>query len=162
MSETITFASPYIRLRLQIDKFTEKKGFHGSDPFIMPARLIEFDNGQFTTDDPEIIAGIRATPAYKRHEIIELKPGDLAPAVEKVRVIRGAISASDLNNDGPALQITERVAGTKATKCDVCGKEFPGDLSGAKVRMHKISHRRAAEAASVAEVPGDSPSLAEK
>ena len=161
MSETITFASPYIRLRLQIDKFTEKKGFHGSDPFIMPARLIEFDNGQFATDDLDIIAGIRATPAYRRHEITELRPGDLVPAQERVKVIRGAISASDLDGE-PTQKVTDRVPGTKATKCDVCGKEFPGDLSGAKVRMHKISHRRSAEAAKAAEIAGDSPILAEK
>jgi hypothetical protein len=136
MAEKVIFKSPYVRLQLQLRP--ERKGFHGEQPFIIPAVIAEFVNGQFEAEDPDMIAAIRATPAFKNKDVWELTAdlANLAPPAQKT--FRGAVSTSHFDEEAGNLK--PKNAGSA---CETCGKEFPDDLGGKKKKMHQVGHRLA-------------------
>lgn len=139
MAESVTFHSPYTRLSIQVKP--ERKGFYGEQPFIIPAVLAQFDNGNYTTSDPEIIEALRMSPAYKRHEIFEINAENPKPPnPDAQKVFRGPVGTDQLH--GEIGKIPQKQPGSK---CPVptCGKEFLNDLAGKKLRMHMVSHRMA-------------------
>lgn len=136
MAEKVIFKSPYVRLQLQLRP--ERKGFHGEQPFIIPAVIAEFVNGQFEAEDPDMIAAIKATPAFKNKDVWELTAdlANLAPPAQKV--FRGAVGTAQLDEEAGKLK-----SKSGGPACEACGKEFPDDLGGKKKKMHEVGHRLA-------------------
>ena len=141
MAEPVTFHSIYSRLSLQVK--AERKGFRGEEPFIIPAVLAQFENRNYTTADPEIIEGIRKSPAYARHEVFEVEDekAPLPPNPDTQKVFRGAVGTVELH--GELGHQPQKQAGAG---CPTCGKSFPDDLGGKKLRMHMVSAHRIPEA----------------
>ena len=134
MAEKVIFKSPYVRLQLQLRP--ERKGFHGEQPFIIPAVIAEFVNGQFEAEDPDMIAAIKATPAFKNNDVWELTAdlANLSPPAQKV--FRGAISTAQFDEEAGKLKTK-----SSGSPCEVCGKEFAEDFAGKKKKMHMVGHR---------------------
>lgn len=133
---------------------SEQKGFtaHGVAE-VVQAKMARFENGIYKTSDEEEIGLIRNTPAYKNKRVFEVTRADeeaLRKPVVESKVVRGAITSEGLKKEAgiesttiaPGLKMESKKSGI--TKCDVsgCGKIFQDDFTGARLRMHKVSHRR--------------------
>lgn len=135
------FKSPFVRLSIHLKPHEER--VLGGLLVVTPATVAHFENGAFTTEDPEIAALIRRSPSFKQGSVVEITADmeEMFDQGQKQGVHRGALSTQDLHTE----------AGTKAEKskagpiCDYpgCGKEFPDDLAGKKFAAHKIAHRMA-------------------
>ena len=139
--ETVIFYTPSLRYMLHLK--AERKMFRGEVPEVIPAKLVEFKDGRYSTDDEDEIRLIRATGAYKRNRIREYKPEDLKTPQA---TIRGAISSKTMAAEAgvekkpPAMTIREQ--GIRV--CDVPGCDYAvkDDFSGNKLRMHKLGKHR--------------------
>jgi hypothetical protein len=135
MAEPVTFHSPYIRLSIQVKP--ERKGFYGEQPFIIPAVIAQFDNGNYTTADQDIIEALRKSPAYKRHEVFEINAETPKPPnPDAQKVFRGPVGTDQLHGE-----IGKQTQKQPGSKCEVCNKEFPNDLGGKGLKMHMVGHR---------------------
>jgi hypothetical protein len=156
--EAIIFFSFNQRLRLHY-----KPPEYGLDavnqPYAkVPPKFIVFDNGRFTTDDPEKIKYIRGLDIYRSHGIWEIKGGDqelLKKSQEffRQKAIRGPVDTKStegerkarFTEDGmPVHKLKVGEGPNYTSKCPIadCGKEFPNDTSGRKLAMHLVWHRR--------------------
>ena len=139
--ETVVFYTPSLRYMLHLK--AERKMFRGEVPEVIPAKLVEFKDGRYSTDDEDEIRLIRATGAYKRNRIREFKPGELKASQE---TIRGPISSKTISREvgikekSLAIAIQEKGIGI----CDVPGCDYivKDDFAGNKLRMHKMGKHR--------------------
>jgi len=143
MEQTVEFHVMSRRFSIQV--VPEKKGFDSFGVLsTIPARIISFEDGRYTTDDPAIIEAIRKSSSYKTKKIIEITEADrdaFRPKPEQ-QTIRGPISTASIQAEA-GVKPDEKTAGLRVTSsCKVCGKEFKDDLGGKRVRLHEISHRR--------------------
>jgi hypothetical protein len=119
----------------------ERKMFRGEVPEVIPAKLVEFKDGRYSTDDEDEIRLIRATGAYKRNRIREFRPGELKASQE---TIRGPISSKTISREvgieekSPAMAIQEK----GINKCEHCDYVAYDDFAGRKIRMHKLGKHR--------------------
>lgn len=144
MSQVTTFITPHSHYLLHVEK--EKKRFIGEEVNITPAKLIKFENGMYATESDDEIEKIRESNAFKSGVIRELKSEDEKKfGPEPSKVFRGPVDSKDLATEaGEKLEEKAKKEQVMAglTKCPDCGKEFDKDLSGRKLRMHRLSHRK--------------------
>lgn len=137
----VTFFSTSLNCIFQVQP--EKKGFDGEVPFVLPARLIRFEGGHYSTDDRETIELIRNCKPYRKGRITEEAKKEV---LEAQKTVRGAITTAGLRKE---VGLEEKPPTTAIqeggiTTCDVpgCGAVFEKDFAGRKVRMHKIGKHR--------------------
>jgi len=117
---------------------------------MIPARIITFSqSGVYQTSDPVVIEAIRNSTAFKAKRVIEITDGDKA-LFERVRTqtkaVRGVITAASIQEEAGLPQSPEVPKGItleekRGAACEICGKSFPDDPQGRKLRMHKVNHR---------------------
>lgn len=139
--ETVVFYTPNLRYMLHLKP--EKKAFRGEVLEIFPAKLIEFKNGQYSTEDEDEIRLIRATRQYKNHRIREFKPEEIkAPQA----TIRGAISSKTIAKEAGIEEKPQAMAIREKgiSVCDVPGCDYVAikDFGGNKLQMHKMGKHR--------------------
>ena len=149
--ESVTFMCRGNRFTMQIEP--EKPGIHPDSSGMIkpiPANVIRFEGGKYLTDDPKVIGLIKATPAFKRHEVFTLTEEKAAEEKAKPpakKTVRGSIDSKSLEKeagvqDSPEMQAALKEKGV--THCDFpkCKAVFENDFTGKRLRMHKLSHRR--------------------
>ena len=137
--ERIVFYTPSLRYMLHLK--AERKMFRGEVPEIIPAKLVEFKEGRYSTDDEDEIRLIRATGAYKRNRIREYKPEDLkAPQ----QTIRGAISSKTISREAgiEEKQETMKLKEKGVSVCPDCDYVATDDFAGRKLQMHRMGKHR--------------------
>jgi len=149
--ERVTFITPSLRYTLHLK--AERKGFDGNGILeVIPAKLIRFEEGKYSTDDPETIKLLRESKPFRRGKIKEITGAireAMAAPVQKTT--RGPITSVAMHEEAgrveekpQALAIQEK----GVTVCDivvagkVCGKTFEDDFGGRKLKMHKIAAHR--------------------
>ncbi len=137
--ERVTFFTTSLNYTIQI--VPEKKGFDGEVPFILPARLIRFVGGHFSTEDEETIKLIRGSKPYRRGKITEERKKEILAQP----TIRGAITSATMREEAhiekkpQAMTMAEK--GTRA--CPDCDYVATDDFSGRKIQGHKMgAHRK--------------------
>jgi len=143
--ERVIFFTTALNYTFQVKP--ERKGFDGEVPFILPARLIKFEGGHYSTDDKETIELIRNCKQYRRGKITEEAKKEVLAAQE---THRGAISTTSLRKEAGVAEKPQAIAFREkgVTVCDfvkdgkVCGKTFENDFGGRRLSMHKVAHRR--------------------
>ncbi len=145
MNEKVTFASTRGGLLLHLvaeNKHLSREGYVET----LSAKMVKFDRGLYSTSDPDIIARIRETSAFKTGKVFEVTPEDRRAMNRAPQTTRGPIGVGTLKGEmakpGAVFGEEETAAGS-TTKCDECGKEFNDDLTGKKLRLHVMAHRRA-------------------
>lgn len=161
--EKVTFISFNNRAYLLQVK-PERKYFRGEVLEVMPAKLIEFAGGRYSTDDPEEIKLIRDSKAFRKGRVREAGrseegiTGTPKKHTEEIKqkeqsTVRGMITADRLHAEAGLNVKPEGMArlAEKSTKCDFpgCGKIFEDDPHGKKLRMHQMSHRKVEEAKAI-------------
>lgn len=139
--EMVTFFAMSLNYTLHLK--AEKKGFDGEVPFIIPARLIKFGEGSYSTDDKEEIELIRKCKSYRNGKVTEEKKKEV---LDDQKTHRGAITSATIKKEAgvegkpPAMTIQEQ--GVRV--CDVPGCDYAvkDDFSGNKLRMHKLGKHR--------------------
>jgi hypothetical protein len=141
--DTVFVAKGSNRYSLQIEPEGTKD--LGGKVVPIPAVVIAFEGGTYSTSDPKRIEAIRETEAFKAGRVFQLAMGEEAPKQKLPDYIRGAISTKSIHKEAdveepadPAMSLKEK----GISKCLECPKEFTEDYSGAKLRGHMISHRR--------------------
>ena len=145
------FKSPFIRLSVHLKPHEER--VVGGLLVITPATMAHFEGGIYKTDDEEIAALIRKCPSFKLGQIVELShemQEMLEPPEKPARTFRGPISTATLK--GEAGVPDEPKKGISICDYPGCGKEFAEDLTGNKLRAHKVTHRIAESKAETGEV----------
>lgn len=139
--ERVTFFTPK-NLNYTIQIVPEKKGFDGEVPFVLPARLIKFEGGHFTTDDEETIKLIRNHKRYKKGKITE----EAKKEVITQETHRGAITSAMLKEEAGIKESPQAtVMQEKGIRvCDVPGCDYVSvkDFVGKKMNMHKMGKHR--------------------
>jgi hypothetical protein len=139
--ETVVFYTPSLRYMLHLK--AERKMFRGEVPEVIPAKLVEFKEGRYSTDNEDEIRLIRATGAYKRNRIREYKPENLKVPQQ---TIRGAISSKTISKEAGVEekpQVTAlREMGISECPESGCDYVVRNDLSGNKMRMHHLGKHR--------------------
>ena len=137
--ERVTFFTPgNLNYTIQIQE--EKKGFHGEVPFVLPAKLIKFEGGHFATDDEEVIKLIRNHRKYRKGRITEERKKEVLTQ----KTVRGSITSASIKEEAggekkpPAMTLKEM----GISECDHCDYVVKDDLSGKKMRMHKMGKHR--------------------
>lgn len=153
--ERVTFFTTSLNYTIQI--IPEKKGFDGEVPFILPAKLIKFEGGNFSTDDEEIIKLIRGCKPYRRGKITEERKKE----VIEQETVRGAITSASLKKEAgieeKSQATTMQEKGVRVCPVPGCDYISVKDFAGRKMNMHKMGkHRKgmrpkAKEAPSLAE-----------
>lgn len=137
----VTFFSTSLNCIFQIQ--AEKKGFAGEVPFILPARLVKFEGGNYSTDDEETIELIRNCKPYRKGRITEEAKKEVLAAQ---KTIRGAITTTGLRKEAGLEEKPQATAIQEGgiTRCDVPGCNYVAekDFAGRKIRMHKIGKHR--------------------
>jgi len=121
----------------------EKKGFDGEVPFVLPARLVKFEGGNYSTDDEETINLIRNCKPYRKGRITEEAKKEVLAAQ---KTVRGSITSAGLRKEAGvgekplAMAIQEK----GISRCDVAGCDYVAekDFAGKKIRMHKLGKHR--------------------
>lgn len=138
--EKVTFFTTGLNYTIQI--IPEKKGFDGEVPFILPARLIKFEGGHFSTDDEETIKLIRNCKPYRRGKITEERKKE----VIEQQTVRGAITSATMRKEAGVEEKPQATAIQEKgiSVCDVPGCDYAvkDDFSGKKLRMHKLGKHR--------------------
>lgn len=141
--ETIFVAKGSNRYSLQIK--AEGKQVMGNDVIPIPAVLVDFQGGTYSTDDQERIDAIRNTEAFKAGRVFEMPVGEKPPRPEPASYVRGAVDTKSIHEEAgvkepedPGLSLKEK----GISKCLECPAEFTEDYSGRKLHGHMISHRR--------------------
>jgi len=149
--ERVTFITPSLRYTLHLK--TERPGFseHGVLG-VIPSLLIRFEEGKYSTNDPEIIKLLRECKPFRRGKIREItdtiKKAMEAPVQE---TIRGPITSAAIHEEAGKVEEKPQVQAIQekgVTVCDVvvegkvCGKTFEHDFGGRKLKMHKIAAHR--------------------
>jgi hypothetical protein len=116
---------------------------------VIPARVISFENGRYSTTDPVVIEAIRNSNSYKQKMIVEVTEADrdMFRLKSEQRVLRGPVGTASLRGEPDAVHpVTAKPADKYRSKCDVpgCGKEFKNDIGGKALRLHMMWHRRQA------------------
>lgn len=129
------------RYSLQIKE--EKPYFDdGGRAHIIPAKIVTFENCVYEASDPEEIRLIRASRAYRRKDIFELKEGE-RPEERQQQASRGVIDTNVLNKEAGAAQTEEHPITLResAYACDVkgCTASFDNKRS---LHMHKMGKHR--------------------
>lgn len=105
------------------------------------AKIVAFENCVYETSDPDEIRLIRASRAYRRRDIFELKEGE-KPQEQKQQATRGVIDTNILNKEAGAAQAEQPVTlRESAYACDVegCTASFDNKRS---LHMHKMGKHR--------------------
>lgn len=128
------------RYSLQIKE--EKPYFDdGGRAHIIPAKIVTFENCAYETSDPDEIRLIRASRAYRRRDIFELKEGEKTQEQQQ-RASRGVIDTNVLNKEAGAAQSEKAVTLRESFHaCDVegCTASFDNKKS---LHMHKMGKHR--------------------
>ncbi len=143
MNEKVTFASTKGSLLLHLvpeNKHLSREGYVET----LPAKMVKFDKGLYSTADPDTIARIRETNAFKTGKVFEVTSEDRRAMNRSPQNTRGPIGVGTLKGETAKPADEPGKAGEPGvTKCDECGKEFKDDLTGKKLRLHVMAHRRA-------------------
>jgi len=144
--EEVIFTTRYLNYQLSIAP--ESRIVQSDGSFLVTnTGCIQFINGIYKTDDPEVIAKIRNSASFKVKEIQEITERDknlFKP--EGAKAVRGSISTKTLGEE-TGVDVEEKIEGKVklgekgVSKCEVCGKVFANDLVGKRLRMHMVSHR---------------------
>lgn len=138
--ERVTFFTTNLNYTIQI--IPEKKGFDGEVPFILPAKLIKFEGGHYSTDDEETIRLIRNHKRYKKGRITEERKKEIL----EQKTHRGAITSATLKEEAGVEEKseTQTIQEGSIRVCDVPGCDYAvkDDFSGNKLRMHKLGKHR--------------------
>lgn len=141
--DTVFVSKGSNRYSLQIEP--EGKQVRGNEVFPIPAVVIAFEGGTYSTDDQRRIDAIRSTEAFKAGRVFEMPVGEKPPRPQPVGYVRGAVDTKSIHKEAgveepidPGLSLKEK----GISKCPECSKEFTQDYSGTKLRGHMISHRR--------------------
>lgn len=139
--ETVTFFSTTLNYTLHVR--SEKKGFDGEVPFIIPARLIRFVGGNYSTDDEELIKLIRNCKSYRNGKVTEEAKKEV---LEAQKTHRGAITSGSMRKEAGVEEKAEAMALKEKGigMCDVPGCDYivKDDFVGNKLRMHKLGKHR--------------------
>lgn len=137
--ERVTFFTASLNYTIQIQE--EKKGFHGEVPFVIPARLIKFEGGHFTTDDEEVINLIRNHKRYKKGRITEERKKEI---LEQQETHRGAITSATIKEEAGVKEEPQAKAIEEkgVSKCPHCEFVAVDDFSGRKLQGHKMGKHR--------------------
>ena len=137
----VIFFSTSLNCMFQIQP--EKKGFDGEVPFVLPARLIKFEGGNYSTDDKETIELIRNCKPYRKGRITEEAKKEVLAAQ---KTVRGPITSAGLRKEAGVEEKPQTMAlqekGVRA--CDVPGCDYVAekDFAGKRIRMHKLGKHR--------------------
>ena len=150
--QTVFVSKGSNRYSLQIE--AEGKQVRGNEVFPIPAVVIAFEGGTYSTDDQERIDAIRSTEAFKAGRVFEMPIGEKPPRPEPVGYVRGSLNTKSIHEEAgveepvdPALSLKEK----GISKCLECPAEFTEDYNGRKLHGHMISHRRKTKEAKVKE-----------
>jgi len=163
MTETqiVTFRSIYLRYQLHLRPERLQPMADGGATTI-PAHVVSFENGLYTSYDQAEIELIRKSRPYavekivfeeKEAEIETLKKAEEAKQKDQQTTIRGNLTTEKLHSEA-GLSVPQsgmaRLA-ERSTQCDVpgCGKIFEEDPHGKRLRMHQQKHRREEEAKAI-------------
>ena len=137
--ERVTFFTPG-NLNYTIQIIPEKKGFDGEVPFILPAKLIKFEGGNFTTDDEETIKLIRGCKPYRRGKITE----EAKAEVIEQETHRGAITSATMRKEAGVEEEPQAMAMKEKgiSRCPHCEFVAVDDFAGNKLRMHSMGKHR--------------------
>lgn len=128
------------RYSLQIKE--EKPYFDDSGrAHIIPAKIVTFENCAYETSDPDEIRLIRASRAYRKRDIFELKEGE-KPQEQPQQATRGVVDTNVLNKEAGAAQAEQPITLREhAHACDVegCIASFDNKRS---LHMHKMGKHR--------------------
>jgi hypothetical protein len=138
--ERVTFFTTNLNYTIQI--IPEKKGFDGEVPFILPAKLIKFEGGHYSTDDEETIRLIRNHKRYKKGRITEERKKEIL----EQKTHRGAITSAILKEEAGVGEKseTQTIQEGSIRVCDFPGCDYAvkDDFSGNKLRMHRLGKHR--------------------
>ena len=138
--EKVTFFTTNLNYTIQI--IPEKKGFDGEVPFVLPAKLIRFVGGNYSTEDEETIKLIRDSKPYRRGKITEAAKGEIMAQ----KTVRGAITSATMREEGGTEEKSQAAIMQEKgiSVCDVPGCDYVAvkDFGGSKLRMHKIGKHR--------------------
>jgi len=136
--ERVTFFTTSLNYTIQI--VPEKKGFDGEVPFILPAKLIRFIGGNFSTEDEETIKLIRGCKPYRRGKITEERKKE----VLKQETHRGTITSGTMKKEAGVEEKSQAMAIQEkgVNKCEHCDYVAYDDFAGRKIRMHKLGKHR--------------------
>lgn len=141
--QTIFVSKGSNRYSLQIKP--EGKQVRGNEVIPIPAVLVAFEGGTYSTSDQEEIDVIRNTEAFKAGRVFEVPVGERPPKPELPSYSRGAIDTKSIHEEAgvdepeePGLSLKEK----GISKCTECPAEFTDDYNGRKLHGHMISHRR--------------------
>jgi len=149
--ERVTFITPSLRYTLHLK--AERPGFteHGV-LHVIPARLIKFEEGKYTTDDPETIKLLRESKPFRRGKIKEITEAMREAMAAPAQITtRGPITSVAMHEEAGKVEEKPQVQAIQekgVTVCDVvvegkvCGKTFEHDFGGRKLKMHKIAAHR--------------------
>jgi hypothetical protein len=153
--ESITFYSFNRRLRVRYKPAVFGLDEENRSVMIELPKSIVFEGGRFTTNDPDKIKFIRESGLFATKAIWEITPGDVellkkSQEFFRQKTTRGPVSTATtgpertkFSLDGmPIHKLSPGTGASKTSTCPVCGKEFPQDLTGRKLNMHMIFHRR--------------------
>lgn len=136
--ERVTFFTRNLNYTIQVTP--EKKGFDGEVPFVLPAKLIKFEGGNFSTDDEEIIKLIRSHKRYRTGKITEERKKEVLAQ----DTVRGAITSATIREEaGEEKKPQTTVMQERGIRvCPDCDYVSVGDFAGKKMNMHKIGKHR--------------------
>lgn len=150
--QTIFVSKGSNRYSLQIKP--EGKQVIGNEVIPIPAVLVAFEGGTYSTSDQKEIDVIRSTEAFKAGRVFEVPVGEKAPKPKLPSYTRGALDTASIHKEAGAKEPEESGLSLKEkgiSKCTECPKEFTEDYNGRKLHGHMISHRRELREAKVEE-----------
>ena len=145
--ESVTFFSPFTQLQFYIP---EKKIVQGEFSKVEPAKIIEFESGQYKTSNEAEIEAIRTSNAFSEGKIFEVTDKDKMAVLQrpdKPVAHRGVLTAQHITKEA-GKEVREEPGKISLqegiTKCDEpgCDATFQQDFYKRKVKMHKLKHRR--------------------
>lgn len=147
MESTITFFSPFVKLQLHIAP--EKKSYEGEVLKVEPAKIIAFEEGQYSTSVESEIEAIKSSMAFRQGKIFEITDKDKMAVLEKVErppAHRGVLTSQHISKEAgrEVVEAQERGATTLSdtVACPHCSAIFPA-FPKTKLRMHILGkHRR--------------------
>lgn len=114
----------------------------GGRAHIIPAKIVTFENCVYEASNPEEIRLIRASKAYRRKDIFELKEGE-KPEEKAQQAKRGVVDTNVLNEEAGVPQTEEQAITLResAHACDHegCTASFDNKKS---LHMHKMGKHR--------------------
>jgi hypothetical protein len=156
--ESITFMSPFVKLQLHIAP--EKKSYEGEVLKVEPAKIIAFEEGQYTTSVESEIEAIKSSMAFRQGKIFELTDKDkMAVLTKPERPVahRGVLTTQHISKEagGEITEPQERGMATlgemiKCPHCEVMLPRFPankmkGHIMGAHRRKTRLTEEEKAK-----------------